>query len=61
MRRLIKKINLLFSSLLLALFYIFAIPVGKLIFNISHLAHHKRKKSYWLQPTGECNDLSSPY
>jgi len=61
MKRAIKRMNALFSSLLLILFYLFIIPFGKLIFLLNSLLQKKNPNTFWLEPGEQKGDLSSPY
>lgn len=57
----IKKVNWLFSSLLLILFYLFIIPLGKVLYHVVLLFKKRNKNTYWNNPETQTVDLNSPY
>lgn len=61
MKLLIRQLNVLLSSLILILFYLFIVPLGKLIYIITHLFLKKNKNTYWQKPDERELDLKSPY
>jgi len=61
MKKVVKRINDLFISLVLLLFYIFAIGFSFLLFKlITLLRKSEKEKSYWEKPRKKL-DFSSPY
>ncbi|MFZ2026555.1 MAG: hypothetical protein WAV30_04690 [Microgenomates group bacterium] len=60
LRMCVKKVNLYFSSVILTIFYLLIIPLGKLIYLI---ATHREKKdggSFWREKKYQI-DPNSPY
>ncbi len=57
----IKKINLLFSLFILSLFYIFILPISKIIFLISEVFETKHVNTYWQEQEKRKLDLESSY
>lgn len=61
LRWIIKKSNWLFSSILLILFYLFIIPLGKVLYYVVLLFKKRNKNTYWNNPETQTVDLNSPY
>lgn len=60
-RMTIKKLNLVFVSILMLIFYICIIPLGKIILYIHSFFTKQNRDSYWVPMPFEKVDTSSPY
>ncbi len=58
----VRIINDFTIGIILLVFYVFVIPLGKLIFLLNQRFIKRDKKSYWIPAKeGEQVDLTSPY
>lgn len=60
-RRMIIKLNLFITSIVLVFFYIIVIPLGKTVFLIHSMFRYKKRKTFWQTPDKYKLDLNSPY
>lgn len=60
-KKIVIKLNLFIASVILVVFYIIVIPLGKIIFLIFSIFKNKNKETYWQTQDKQNMDLSSSY
>jgi len=60
-KKLVRELNHIIASIILFVFYLLILPLGKILFLIHSIFGRKDTKTYWQEPDEQKRDLSSPY